>query len=309
MERYYAMLKNIILFSFALISFSSCLGFEPMIRCFDDWSDGHHSSYQPTNTQRYSETELYSEYAELIDNAIIKKQDLNTLEHPRTNEPLLLTLATYDHFFNNLIKKMLDNGANIEVQSILQSSPLVKAIRNGHLETVKFLLQLGANTENNSTKNNLAERPLIEATRCSSKECKNNVEMITLLLTYGAYINIQGQFEQTALHAVFTEPYFFNPPIELRQSLINILIAHGADLYIKNNCGKTPLDLAKEKLPDLVPVMLQALYERNFYGLKKHAQEKIMPTLQDKRTELIIAQLKDDVMMHTRIPAFKYLCN
>lgn len=299
------MIIIVTLFVSALLPFLPCLGFEPMIGC----SDGHHSSYQPTNTQKYSEAEIYSEYAELIDNAIINKQDLNTLKHPRTNEPLLPSLATHGHIFNNLIKKMFDNGANIEIQDGIQCSPLAKAAYYGNLETVKLLLQLGANTENNSKKNNLAERPLIKATQCSSKEYKNNIEMITLLLTYGAYINIQGQFKETALHAVLTEPYFFNPPIELRASLINILIAHGADLYIKNNCGKTPLDLAKEKFPDLVPVMLQALYEKKFHGLKKHVQEKIMPTILNKQTELIITQLKDNVIMHARIPTFKYLCN
>jgi ankyrin repeat protein len=233
------------LIALLLLSFLPCLGFQPMVENSKHWQNSG------SNLETKSVQELHDKYATMIDKAIAEKQDLNKLKTACSN-PLLTDICM--HGFNNLAKKMLNNGANIEIQDILNQSPLATAATYGCVETVKLLLDYGANIENSKGKC----RPLIEAVSCES------ILIISLLLKRGALVNAQDQFEETALHKALSRHTIFECyfEIETRTAIIKLLIESGADLNIKSNFKKTPLDVAQQNFPELVPVMLKALEDR-----------------------------------------------
>jgi ankyrin repeat protein len=244
-------IKNSFIISLLLL-FSPCLGmgFKEDLRKWDDIPDLH-----LTNTEFLDEKaiqELHDKYAAMIDKAIAEKQDLNILK-AADFDPLFIKLAECG--FNNLIKKMLDNGADIEIQTLCCASALVKAACFGHLKTVLLLLNHGADIEN---KNGI-ESPLINATTCFlNSHLENKLAITILLLTYGAQVNVQDNFKSTPLHRVLEKiDNSTHLCTEIRTSLVIPLIKHGANLYIKNFFKRTPLDLAQENFPELVPIMLE----------------------------------------------------
>ena len=48
---------------------------------------------------------------------------------------------------DEIIRRLLADGANIEAQNNEQETPLHLAARNGHAEAIKILLEVHANTE------------------------------------------------------------------------------------------------------------------------------------------------------------------
>ena len=71
-----------------------------------------------------------------------------------------------------------------------------------------------------------------------------SIEIINSLLKLKANVNIKSYDDNTALHEALLLP---NPS----KDLIDLLIASGADLTIKNKAGETPVDLAKKQNIDL----------------------------------------------------------
>jgi ankyrin repeat protein len=242
-------LKNTALF-ITLLLFSPCLGFEPMI------GNGGSSDSDDLESNEKAIQELHAKYKALINNAIAEGKDLNELKTACFN-PIIIALAIQG--FNDLIEKALNNGVDIETQNCSGKSPLVEATTYGNIQTVKLLLEYNADIENK----NGHELPLTQAASCIFKKGENNTSIIELLLNAGANINAQEfSFKTTALHNTLSQFSLPDSPLETRKLIVTTLINHGADLNIKNNVGKTPLSLAQQNFPELVPVMLKALEDR-----------------------------------------------
>jgi len=88
------------------------------------------------------------------------------------------------------IEKLLNQGANINVQDEYGESPILAASKRGFVEIVKILLDRGADI-------NLADTdgstPLIEASKLG------HLDVVKLLLSRGANVNLKDKDNETAL--------------------------------------------------------------------------------------------------------------
>lgn len=155
------------------------------------------------------------------------------------NEESLLHFAI-DNCENNyfqIIEFLINSGADINsTQSYLQETPLhrICARIKPKIDVVKLLLERGAkvNAENISGKT-----PIFY--------CNFNfsLELLTLLIDYGADIKRTDKYKNTILHDDYVmcgDQYDF-------EEYLKSIISFGVDINSKNNVGHTPLYLCKNK--------------------------------------------------------------
>jgi len=139
----------------------------------------------------------------------------------------------------DLVKELLDKGANIEVKNEKGQTPLFIATRYSGTESsneiVKLLLDRGANIEAKTYNENTPLAMSVINTRSES-----NIETVKLLLKYGADINSKNnKTELTPLMLAVSES---NADSDLET--VKILLDYGADINAKSIDGWTPLLLA-----------------------------------------------------------------
>ncbi|KAF7516376.1 hypothetical protein G7054_g14184 [Neopestalotiopsis clavispora] len=122
-----------------------------------------------------------------------------------------------------VVKMLLDKGADWAVASKDGWTPLSTASNNGHTEVVKMLLDKGADW---AVLSNDAYTPLYSASVCG------HLEIVKLLLEKGANVSISTKVRQTAIHAAAFEGH---------SNVINLLLRHGANKRALDICGRPPL--------------------------------------------------------------------
>jgi ankyrin repeat protein len=135
-----------------------------------------------------------------------------------------------------VIELLINNGADIHSnQSITKETPLhrICARIKPKIDVVTLLLERGAkvNVENISGKT-----PVFHCNFSYS------VELLNLLLKYGADIKHTDKYNNTLLHddyRICEEENF--------EEFLKAIISLGFDINSKNNVGHTPLDLCKNK--------------------------------------------------------------
>jgi ankyrin repeat protein len=157
-------------------------------------------------------------------------------------------------------KALINNGADVNICNIYQSSPLHLAACHGVAEIIPLLIEKGAKIEQKD-KNSFT--PLLEA--CNSPW--SNAETIKALLDGGANINAKDNNDVTPLeHSIsrlFTIGWYNS--IEI----VKILIENKADVHVKNCFGDTPLSSLKDflkKKPDL-----DFCFKRDSFSFEKKA--------------------------------------
>jgi uncharacterized protein len=108
--------------------------------------------------------------------------------------------------------------------------PLGLACFFGHKETVEYLLKAGARV------NVFSQNPL-HAAPIQSAAAASQLEIVVLLVQYGADVNVREQGGYTPLHAAAQ-----NGDLDI----LRFLVVNGADQEARSDDGKTPLDLAVE---------------------------------------------------------------
>lgn len=121
-----------------------------------------------------------------------------------------------------------------------QVTPLITAVQNNRLQVVSFLLDNKADTEVRDRRSGMT--PLMDAAG------QGNVQMVELLLKYGADVNAGKQTPpnyapgagdgDTALHYAAQMGF---------KAVAETLLAHGANVNAQNSGGQTPLYLTAEK--------------------------------------------------------------
>jgi ankyrin repeat protein len=181
-----------------------------------------------------------------------------------------LSIASYEGL-ENIVKVMLDNGADVNSYDRDGNTPLNYAVEKGHEAIVRLLLEKGANVQAKDGTSNPAlvaavhsgsegiaklllaigadiegagkygDTPLLSAVRYG------NENVINLLLDKGANIEGADKYDDTPLHSAIRCG---------KANVITLLLERGANIKSQTEDGKTPLDLAiQEGNTDIVKLL------------------------------------------------------
>jgi ankyrin repeat protein len=170
-----------------------------------------------------------------------------------------------------VVRSLLRCGADVNARGYWDQSPLQRASRSGHLMVVQCLLEHGADA-------NFQDRNLF--TPLSHAVLQGHFEIVGVLLEHNADVDLPDKYGFTLLHNASTYSkgleivrlllkFGANPnarnnkrqtPLHLvsswgRMEAAHILLAHGADVYAEDENGRTPLQVASAREDELVRLL------------------------------------------------------
>lgn len=170
-----------------------------------------------------------------IYNSINKLKNINSVEKYDSEQFKIekatpLVVAICSNLGIDIIKKMVELGADVNYIDENQNTPfLYAAYCYNNPELIDFLISqnVDINVQN-----------ILGANAVMISVYNNNVDILKKIISLNIDINKQNKRGWNALMSVVLD----NRPVEYAQFLLEA----GADRYIKNNMGKTPLDIAIE---------------------------------------------------------------
>nr|WP_180486050.1 ankyrin repeat domain-containing protein [Treponema socranskii] len=178
-----------------------------------------------------------------------------------------LHIAAIQHH-KSIVRYLLANGAHTSAQDITGATPLHEAVRYGDIDIAKALLESGADV---NAEDNLGKTPVMLVIPEDKREA-----MYRILIEHAADVAKKDAYGDTVLHtATMTS---------LTPSILELLVAGGADVNARNKDGVSPLLIAVQK--------------RNFAHVKFYAERGADINSADKAgdTPLTLA-LKDGQAM------------
>lgn len=165
---------------------------------------------------------------------------------------------------NNVrIQELLAKGVDVNMRGLDRNTPIMEAAYGMHLDTVKLLLDHGADLSakknDGSTPASLSRSPEIsELFRNVSvlveAASKGNAELVKRLIDKGTPVNGLDNFGHSALTEVSWSG---------KTEIVTLLLDKGADPTIKKSDGETPLSLATgQKHDDIVKLLNDAIAKR-----------------------------------------------
>jgi ankyrin repeat protein len=142
--------------------------------------------------------------------------------HFFTQDTLLIESAANGHV--DVVKLLIENGADVNLKGEAWYGPLHAAAANGHIEVVKILLENGADV--NIFHHN---KPLHNAAM------NGHIEVAEILLAHGADINAKGTDEAAPLHTAVSNNQL---------AMVKWLLSKGANVNSRASYGCTPLHSA-----------------------------------------------------------------
>lgn len=140
----------------------------------------------------------------------------------------------------NLVKKALEDGANIEARGSNKFTVLILASFFGQKEIVQFLLDNGADIEAEA----IGKTALLHAVNDSRKE------IIEILLNNGADTEAKCSFGETALLKASTKG---------EKEIVQLLLNNEADIEARNESGESALILAsREGKTEVVRLIIES---------------------------------------------------
>jgi len=160
--------------------------------------------------------------------------DVNEVTDNKENSILLATqLNNFE-----IGRKLIDAGANVNMQDMIQDSAYLYASAQGRTEILRYMLTHAKPAPDQSITNRYGGNALIPAAE------KGHLENVRLLLADGHVdINFQNNFGYTAL----IEAVALKDGSQLYQEIVKVLLDGGARKDLRDNTGKTALDYAHEK--------------------------------------------------------------
>jgi len=166
-----------------------------------------------------------------LQNALDQKVYINAQDSKKRTA---LMIATYNQDVE-AVKLLIDAGANVNIQDDLLNTPFLYAGAEGYLDILKLTIQAGADP---TIVNHYGGTALIPAAE------HGHVEVIEELLNDTTinvnHVNLLGW---TAL----MEAIVLNNGNPIQQTVVQLLIDHGADVNIPDNDNVTPLQHAKKQ--------------------------------------------------------------
>jgi len=166
-----------------------------------------------------------------LQNALDQKVDINAQDSKKRTA---LMIATYNQDVE-AVKLLIDAGANVNIQDDLLNTPFLYAGAEGYLDILKLTIQAGADP---TIVNRYGGTALIPAAE------HGHVEVIEELLNNTTIdVNHVNRLGWTAL----MEAIILNNGNPIQQTVVQLLIDHGADVNIPDNDNVTPLQHAKKQ--------------------------------------------------------------
>ena len=177
---------------------------------------------------------------------------------PRCFSPIIMA----GHFdFVNLVKEMVQNGASVDSRSLKGGTTLFFAARTEATDTVKYLLDSGADLHDQSHAYGSTALAMALYMEGDLQTSPGSYSLVRTLLQAGANPNILTAGHDSPLHDLIRN----RNDSEVDVSVAKDLLAHGADIRILNGDGATAiLDAAACNLPRMVRVLLD--HGRHCYG-------------------------------------------
>ena len=129
----------------------------------------------------------------------------------------------------NIVKNLIQNGAEIDARNKYKNTPLHYAANNGDLEIFQHFLDHGAQIE---AKDDVERTPIVFAVY------KNHFEIVKCLIEKGAQLDIKIKYGCTALH--FAAEYS-------SLEIVKLLVENGANVDVTSVYNETPFDIASRK--------------------------------------------------------------
>lgn len=193
----------------------------------------------------------------------------------------------------DVVKLLLDKGADIESRNSLGCTPLCLAVLNGHESVIHLLLEAGANIESRTS---LSQTPLLLAAkvpfegiakillekgaRIEARDsqgltpliiaAKNgNRAVVELLLQHGARIEAKGKLRETALLQAIEGEH---------EDVVRLLVKNQANVKKKGFESRiSALDLAREKLTTFTVTII----EKALDGMSPESEKSLQSDSED----------------------------
>lgn len=142
--------------------------------------------------------------------------------------------ATYQNHVET-VKALIGAGANLESKDEKQSNPFLYASREGYTDIVKLLINAGVNTKEITKSGGTA---LISASE------RGHVEVVKELLEH---TDIDVNYRNARGGTALVEAIVLGNGSESHKKVIQMLIDHGADVNMANKENVTPLQYAEKR--------------------------------------------------------------
>lgn len=198
--------------------------------------------------------------------------DIN-VPNDRGNTPLHVAVGI---FSLEIAKYLIKNGANVNAANKQGITPLHVAAdavltfgitgmlyrHESHFDMVKLLVESGADV---NVKDDDGETPLHYACACE------NLEVVKYLVENGAKLNEQDHLGNTPLHYAVAADLCEGVKPEEIKGVIEFLLKRGADPYVKNKEGKSPMDVYPNN------EIIKKFIARNALEKKQRSERRLMP--------------------------------
>jgi ankyrin repeat protein len=155
----------------------------------------------------------------------------------------LTTAAEPSEVYEEIIRLLLNKGADVNIQDNSGKTALMIAVKNKNMEIIKLLLKKHADIK---AKDNKGRTVLIIASD------KDNEEIVELLLDKGADVNIQDDSGRTALMAA----------VESRNvDIVKLLLKKGSDVNAVDRNGSSSLMVAMDIAANRFNRFLQKIFD------------------------------------------------
>lgn len=160
----------------------------------------------------------------------------------------------------DVVRFLLEKGADANQETKLGARPLHIAAKRGDIEMAKTLIEAGADQDKALDK--MERTPIFEAVRAGDHD------MIEFLIHKGANLDHQNISGQNVLHELVTEHRYD------RNNIAGLLCHYGASAIMADNAGRTPLDhvqnVRQSKLYDVIYEAAMLQRQERYHDFKKN---------------------------------------